>query len=142
MTKFERPTSDEGELVLRVYRNNSGETIPLGGAVVHDYSSGNLGLVTKPTAVLLSLFAGIARAPVVNGALGVFLVSGPVSALVLNQTATDLAVGDLLVPVTGQWYLLRSGAGDGLRGLALAAQAYAQSNPAVQALKWVHIRAS
>lgn len=138
---FERPTQDEGEQIIVVYKNNSGELIPQGAAVVHDYTAGNLGLVTKPTTAFLSLFAGIALAPVVAGASGKFSVNGPAQALVLNQTGTDLAVGELLVPVTAQWYLLRSAVGDGLRGLVLAAQPYPLSNPAVQALKWVHVRA-
>lgn len=117
-------------------------TIPKGGACVWDYITGGVGgfAVTQPTSSTLALFCGLADEDIAPQAFGRVQIRGlQTVGLVINDTTNDLAVGDLLIPVAGQFYLARSGAGATVPGLAISGDTYTHNAVQVVTTKKVHL---
>lgn len=133
-------SSPEGD--FEVLRNETSETIPVGGAVCFDLVVADGVAVAKPTTATLSAFAGIADEEVAPGDYFRVQRGGwrSTGALVRNDAVTNIEAGDILVPVNGQWYLQRSGASDGKSGFVVAGEFYAAGTLATE-LKKVVIKA-
>jgi len=117
-------------------------TIPKGGACVWDYITGGVGgyAVTQPTAATLALLCGLADEDILPQAYGRVQIRGLQSvALVINDTVNAIAIGDVLIPVAGQFYLARSAAGSAIATLALSADTYAANAVQTVATKKVHL---
>lgn len=127
---------------LELYNTSSVLTIPKGGAVVWDYITGGFNGwgVMQPTSGTLAFFCGLADEDILPASFGRVQVRGfqPV-ALVINETVTDLAVGELLVPVANQFYLARSAGGSASPSLAVSAEAYVHATVPTVATKKVHL---
>lgn len=142
MPFYERDSEDSPEARFEVFRNYSGETIVAGSAICIDVASGGTGArIVKPATANLNFFVGIADENAPDGEVFVVQTRGWRTANVRNDLAVAITAGDILIPVAGQWYLLRSGAPDAKTGFIYAAEDYAASNPVVEALKKVYIRA-
>lgn len=127
---------------LELYNTSSVLTIPKGGAVVWDYITGGYEGwgVMQPTAATLALLAGLADEDILPAAFGRVQVRGYQSVgLVINDTVTAIAKGDILVPVAGQFYLARSAAGSAIASLVLSADTYAANAVQTVATKKVHL---
>ena len=129
----DRPAISDPEHHYLVCYNISGQTLAQGSAVCWATgTNSNTNKVTLPAAGTLSLFAGVVadEGGLADQTWGVILTKGECSyALVMNHVAQAITAGDILIPVAGMPYLARSGAGDGIRGLAVA-----QENIAIAAI--------
>lgn len=135
---------DRAERGFGVFYNASGATMTAGYPAVLDTTAtlvdGNR--VTKPLAALLSLFVGVAAENIADQAYGKFQTYGYCqSILVTNDASQAIAAGDILVPVTAQWHLARSGVSDGKSGFIVAAAAVATAATPAAALVKGFIRA-
>lgn len=126
---FQRVQRSDAETVYQIVYNISGSSavITAGYPCVWSIASTVDGLaVSKPATATLSCIVGIAVTDIANSAYGKVQCYGyKASALVTNDTSVAVAAGDILIPVNAQWYMARSGAGDGMTGLVLAAEAFA-----------------
>jgi hypothetical protein len=141
---FQRINRSSAEKVFSVLQNVSGGTITANYPVVLDTATFDGVRVTQPATATLSLFVGIANADITNSGYGLVQCYGyRASANVSNGTAggTDIAAGDILVPVNAAWYLARSAASDGKTGFVIAGQAFATATTPAAASKKVFIRA-
>src|SRR5919106_6299266 len=120
---FQRINRSSPEKAFTVVQNRSGATITANYPVVLDTTTFDGVGVTKPATATLSLFVGIANADITSSGYGLVQCYGyRASAQVTNGTAggTDIAAGDILVPVNAQYYLARSAASDGKTGFVVA----------------------
>ena len=127
---FQRINRSDAETVFSIFYNVSAATITANYPAVWNVSSPDGVTVSKPATATLSLIVGIATADVANSAYGKFQVYGyKASAYITNGTsaASDIAAGDILIPIDAQWYLGRSGASDGKSGFIYAAEAFASA---------------
>lgn len=142
---FQRINRSDAEQVFIVVQNVAGATISAGGVVVFDSGASVDGVrVTKPATATLSLLAGVAPKAIADSAYGIVQAYGYCqSAYVSNGTAggTDIAAGDILIPVNAQTYLARSAASDGKTGFLCALEAFATATTPAAATKKVFIRA-
>jgi len=115
---FQPIQKTESDDIYTIMYNASGAAIVAGYPVVWDTTTdcdGNR--CTKPATATLSCIRGIAVEAIASAAYGMIQVEGYyASAAVINNTAADVVAGNILIPVTGQWYLARSGASDGKSG--------------------------
>lgn len=129
---------EDDDAVFTVAKNVSGGSLVPGDVVVWDSSASVDGVrVTLAAAATLSLFRGVAVENILDTGFGKFQVNGYNSQTKLEGTA-PIAVGDVLIPVAAQKYLVSFGPGTGVEGFVYAAEAYAV---AAVALKKVLIRA-
>lgn len=139
---FQRINRDDAERVYAAYQNVAGATITAGYPAVWSSATPNGVKVTKPSTALLSAFVGLAAKDILDSAYGLFQCYGfKQSGFVTNDTSVAIAAGDILVPVNAQWYLTRSGAGDGKSGFLIAGAAVATATTPAGALSNVFIRA-
>lgn len=139
-----RDTIDAAEQgFVELYNTMPATTIPKGGACIWDYVAGVArpgASVTQPAAGLLALFAGLADEDILPATWGRVLVRGYLSyALVINDTVNAIAIGDVLIPVAGQFYLARSGAGTAAPSLVQSADTYAANAVQTVATKKIHL---
>ena len=112
--------------MFSIFYNIAGATITANYPAVWDITSPDGVKVSKPAAATLSLIVGIATQEVLDSSYGKFQVYGyRASGFMTNDTTVAIAAGDILIPVTAQWYLTRSAAADGKSGFVYAAEAFA-----------------
>lgn len=139
---FIRDAITDPETGFFVLKNTSGETAPKGAAVCWASAAGTHpgADFAKPTTATLGLLIGITAEAILNGASGLVQPVGyAAEALVINSVGTPIVAGDILVPVTAQWYLARSGAGNGTSGRVHAGEAVAIAAVPAAALHKVFI---
>lgn len=142
------------ENVYSTIKNATGSSIAKGSAVVWDATALDGFSVMLPTTATLSLLVGVLVETIAAGAYGSVCIYGfrGAAATITAHTAiygalvqndggggSDIAVGDILVPVNGQAYFARSAASDGKTGLVMAMQAYTKGTQVV-AEKAVFVR--
>jgi len=144
---FQRINAGTAERVFQIVFNVAGGTVTANYPVCWDQSSTADGVrVTQPITANLSLLVGIATADITNSSYGKVQCYGyRASAFVTADTSQAVNNGDILIPVTGQYYLTRSAASDGKSGFIYAAGgsgtiAYATMTTPVAANKAVLIR--
>jgi hypothetical protein len=134
-----RNTPGEHELHMLVAKNTSGSTRARGSALVwRGYDTP--GELTQPVADRLGFLAGIAWVDMPDQATNNIVKYGFTYALVQNGLVDPILIGDILVPVVGQDYLVRGGASDGKTGFVFAAESYVASNPVVTTLRKVLVK--
>jgi hypothetical protein len=142
---FQRVQRSDAETIYQIVYNISGSSavITAGYPCVWSIASTIDGLaVSKPASATLSCLVGIAVTDIANSAYGKIQCYGyKASALVTNDTSQAVAAGDILIPVNAAWHLARSGAGDGMTGFIMAAEAFATNTTPGAVNKKVFIRA-
>jgi hypothetical protein len=136
--------SDPDQVFVIAY-NVAGATITGGYAAVWDTATFDGVRIMQPTTATFALFAGLASNDIADSAYGTLQVYGyKQSGFVTNDTSVAIAAGDLLVPVTAQYRLVRNAAGNGTvvgGALVIAGQAFATATTPAAAMKNVFIRA-
>lgn len=143
MTISIRDTIADPPKSFEVFKNNSGASLLRGSVVVLDTGTNALDGVNArlAQAATLSLALGIVENTTADQAYGRVQIAGYCDyALVFNDTAQAISIGDLLVPVAAQAYLARTGTGDGKSGFFIALEVVAISTPAVQSTRKIWIR--
>lgn len=138
----ERESISTPEQWFRIYRNANTNThiISAGSAVCLDLGNLRDGVrVTQPDSGNLTAFVGVADEDAQIGADFRVQFHGWRYALVYGDV-TGAAIGDVLVPAPGAFYLIPSGSGiiDGSAGFAIAADVV--PSLAAPALYRVHLR--
>lgn len=130
------------ERVFSTWQNVAGATITAGYPVVLDISASvNGNRVSKPATATLSLLVGIADETAADSSyMKVQIYGYRASAYVTNDTSQAVAAGNILIPVSAQWYLDYSSASDGKSGFILAAEAFATATTPAADNKKVFIR--
>jgi len=139
---FQRINRTDAEKVFAIFQNVAGATITANYPACWTTSSPDGVKVTKPATAILSLLVGVANADIADSAYGLFQMYGyRDSGFVTNDTSVAIAAGDILKPVNAQFYLTRSGAGDGTAGVVFAGEAFATATTPAAANKKVFLRA-
>ena len=142
---FQRINRSDAETVFMVVYNVAGATITANYPSVWDTSTADGIRVTKPATAVFALFAGIANADIVDSAYGLVQMFGyRASGYITNDTSVAIAAGDLLAPVTAQWYMARKAAGDGAMAggtHVMAGEAFATATTPAAANKKIFVRA-
>jgi hypothetical protein len=135
---------EDDDALFTVVRNVSGGAFALGQSCVWDVTSPDGVRVSVPATATLSLFKGVFADPVADSGYGKVQVGGYCSyGSVIQDTAggTNIAAGDILVPVNGQKYLARSAASDGKSGFVYAGEAFVTATTPAAASKKIFLRA-
>jgi len=124
---IQRVSADSQEILLSVVKNVNGGTLSAGAACVYELGTNMDGVrVTTPATATLGAFAGVTVEAIADQTKGRIRLYGFQSQIyVTNDTSNAIAAGDILIPVNGQTWLARSGAGNGLSGFVIAGEAYA-----------------
>jgi len=110
---FQRINRDDPERMTMSVYNAASSAIPAGGSVIWDPIAGTTDgvRVTTPSTGFLGMVAGIAPRAIPQGSYGVIQVYGFLAtAMVTSEAAQAASIGDPLVPVNGQFHLIRAGA--------------------------------
>jgi len=132
----------EADKVFVNILNNQTVALSAGDSVAWNVTSPDGVRTTQLVSATLSLFVGVADSAIAASAYGLAQAYGYNSAaLSLNHTSLATAAGDILIPVTGQDYVARSGASDGKSGFVFAAQTFVTDTTVGALTKKVFIRA-
>ena len=126
--------TEADKVFINIY-NSQTTSVTDGMPVAWNVTSPDGVKTTQPVTATLSLLCGIVDGTIAASAYGLAQAYGyKASVLVTGDSATTVAAGAILEPVTGQDRLIYSAASNGVSGLVMAGEAVATSG-AVAAVK-------
>ena len=141
---FQRVNRSDAEKVFLIVQNVSGSSFSSGQTCVWDISASVDGVrATTAATATLSLLVGATAEAIANSSYGKVQSYGlNTQVYVSNGTAggTDIAAGNILIPVNAAGHLFYSAASDGKTGFAYAAEAFATATTPAAAVKKVFLR--